>query len=124
MSVYPGDKYEGLSQYMLYGGIPLVVLREESSDEATALKNLFSEIYVRDISKRNKVRNFGELEDLLNILSSSIGSLTKGKGIFHQLGGATGQNSGTIPVNCIKFTVGIGYGGFVFNICNHILCVF
>lgn len=76
MSVYPGDKYEGLSQYMLYGGIPLVVLREESSDEATALKNLFSEIYVRDISKRNKVRNFGELEDLLNILSSSIGSLT------------------------------------------------
>lgn len=76
MSVYPGDKYEGLSQYMLYGGIPLVVLREESSDKATALKNLFSEIYVRDISKRNKVRNFGELEDLLNILSSSIASLT------------------------------------------------
>ena len=76
MSVYPGDKYEGLSQYMLYGGIPFVVLREESCDKAAALKNLFSEIYVRDISKRNKVRNLGELEDLLNILSSSIGSLT------------------------------------------------
>ena len=76
MSVYQGDKYEGLSQYMLYGGIPLVVLREDPTDKIALLKNLFSEIYVRDISKRNKVRNIGELEDLLNILSSSIGSLT------------------------------------------------
>lgn len=76
MTVFPGDKYEGLSQYMLYGGIPLVVLREEANDKVAALSNLFSEIYVRDIAKRNKVRNIAELEDLLNILSSSIGSLT------------------------------------------------
>ncbi len=55
MTVFHGDKYEGLSQYMLYGGIPLVVLREEVGDKAAALSNLFSEIYVRDISKRNKV---------------------------------------------------------------------
>lgn len=76
MLVYKGDKYEGLSEYMLYGGIPLVVLREGVSDKAAALKNLFSEIYIRDIYNRNKIRNKGELEDLLNILSSSIGSLT------------------------------------------------
>ncbi len=76
MSVYQGDKYEGLSEYMLYGGIPLVVLREGAGDKATALDTLFSEIYIRDIFKRNKVKNQGELEDLLNILSSSIGSLT------------------------------------------------
>ncbi len=76
MSVYKGDKYEGLSEYMLYGGIPLVVLREGVNDKAAVLKNLFSEIYIRDIYYRNKIRNKGELEDLLNILSSSIGSLT------------------------------------------------
>ncbi len=76
MSVYPGDKYEGLSEYMLYGGIPLVVLREGSNEKAGALQNLFDEIYVRDIFKRNRVKNQGELEDLLNILSSAIGSLT------------------------------------------------
>lgn len=76
MSVYKGDKYEGLSEYMLYGGIPLVVLRDDANDKAVALENLFSEIYIRDIYKRNKIRNQGELEDLLNILSSSIGSLT------------------------------------------------
>ncbi len=76
MSVYSGDKYEGLNEYMLYGGIPLVVLREGENDKVDALKRLFSEIYIRDICKRNKVRNIAELEDLLNILSSSIGSLT------------------------------------------------
>lgn len=76
MSVYPGDKYEGLSQYMLYGGIPQVILREEPSDKTAFLNNIFGEIYIRDIVKRNRVRNPGELEELLNILSSSIGSLT------------------------------------------------
>ena len=76
MTAYKGDKYEGLSEYMLYGGIPLVVLREGHQNKAALLENLFSEIYVRDIQKRNKVRNIGELEDLLNILSSAIGSLT------------------------------------------------
>lgn len=76
MSVYKGDKYVGLSEYMLYGGIPLVVLREDAGDKAVALQNLFSEIYIRDIFKRNRIKNVGELEDLLNILSSAIGSLT------------------------------------------------
>ncbi|MCF0136991.1 MAG: ATP-binding protein, partial [Oscillospiraceae bacterium] len=76
MSVYPGDKYMGLSEYMLYGGIPLVVLRKESADKASLLQNLFSEIYIRDITKRNRVKDAAVLDDLLNILSSSIGSLT------------------------------------------------
>lgn len=76
MSVYKGDKYMGLSEYMLYGGIPLVVLRDGAGDKAAALQNLFSEIYLRDICKHNRVKNIGELEDLLDILSSAIGSLT------------------------------------------------
>ena len=76
MSVYEGDKYMGLSEYMLYGGIPLVVLRDGANDKAAALQNLFSEIYIQDIVRRNRVKNIGELEDLLNILSSAIGSLT------------------------------------------------
>ncbi|MGN0344321.1 MAG: ATP-binding protein [Lachnospiraceae bacterium] len=76
MSVYKGDKYEGLSEYMQYGGIPLIVLREGANNKIVALENLFHEIYMRDIYQRNRIRNQGELEDLLNILSSSIGSLT------------------------------------------------
>lgn len=76
MTAYSGDKYAGLSEYMLYGGIPLVVLRNGANEKSAALQSLFDEIYIRDIEKRNKIRNIGELEDLLNILSSSIGSLT------------------------------------------------
>lgn len=76
MTAFPGDKYEGLSQYMLYGGIPLVVLRKDAADKAAALENLFSEIYIRDIVTRHGIRSKGELEDLLNIVSSAVGSLT------------------------------------------------
>ena len=47
MSVYKGDKYEGLSEYMLYGGIPLVVLREGINDKAAVLKNLLG-IYITE----------------------------------------------------------------------------
>ncbi len=88
MTAYPGDRYEGLSQYMLYGGIPLVVLRESPHDKAALLENLFSEIYIRDIVDRHGVRNRGELEDLLNIVSSAVGSLTnpeKLKNTFHSV---------------------------------------
>lgn len=76
MTIYIGDKYAGLEEYMLYGGIPIVVLREDANEKASILENLFTEIYLRDITQRNRVKNIGELEDLLNILSSSIGSLT------------------------------------------------
>lgn len=76
MSVYKGDRYTGLTEYMLYGGIPMVVLKEDKEDKASTLQNLFNEIYIRDITKRNRVKNIGEMEDLLNILSLSIGSLT------------------------------------------------
>ena len=88
MSAFNGDKYEGLSQYMLYGGIPLVVLRDNDTDKRASLEELFNEIYIRDIIIRNKVRNREDLEDLLNIVSSSLGSLTnpeKLKKTFHSV---------------------------------------
>ena len=76
MTVWDGDKYEGLSQYMLYGGIPLVVLQKDNRDKAATLQRLFDEIYIKDIARRHNVRKKEELEELLNILSSSVGSLT------------------------------------------------
>ncbi len=76
LSVYDGDKYEAFTEYMLYGGIPMVVLRKGAENKSAMLKNLFEEIYIRDIIKRHNVRGKADLEDLLNILSSSIGSLT------------------------------------------------
>ncbi len=76
MSVYDGNKYDGWSEYVSYGGIPLVVLADTEEQKVALLDNLFKETYIRDIVKRNKIKNVGEMETLLNILSSAIGSLT------------------------------------------------
>lgn len=76
MSVYDGNQYDGWNEYVSYGGIPLVVLADTEEQKMTLLDNLLKETYIRDIVKRNKIRNVGEMEVLLNILSSAIGSLT------------------------------------------------
>ena len=54
----------------------LAVLRSDDRDKATTLQRLFDEIYIKDIARRHDVRKKEELEELLNILSSSVGSLT------------------------------------------------
>lgn len=99
MTVYPGDKYEGLTQYMMYGGIPLVVLRQNENDKARTLQNLFEEIYISDIVKRNKLKKQGELEDLLNILSSTIGSLTNPEKLKNTFRSVKNSTITTVTVN-------------------------
>lgn len=76
MSVYDGDKQEGWRNYVLFGGIPLVLGFETADQKSDFLKSLFEETYISDITGRNNIRNKSELEELLNILSSAIGSLT------------------------------------------------
>lgn len=76
MSVYEGNKYDGWNDYILYGGLPPVVLLNSEEEKAEFLKNLFSETYLNDIIGRHNIRNKAELEDLLNILASGIGTLT------------------------------------------------
>lgn len=76
MTVYNGNQYNGWNDYITYGGIPLVVLAETEEQKMILLDNLFKETYISDIVKRNKIRNIGEMEALLDVLSSAIGSLT------------------------------------------------
>lgn len=76
MSVYDGNKYDGWHDYILYGGLPSVVQLQNAEQKIEYLKNIFEETYINDIIDRHKVKNRAELEELLNILSSSIGSLT------------------------------------------------
>ena len=76
MSVYDGDKQEGWRDYVLFGGIPLVLGFETADQKSDFLKSLFEETYISDITGRNNIRNKSELEELLNILSSAIGTLT------------------------------------------------
>ena len=75
MSVYPGTKQDGWNEYMLYGGLPLVLSFTTPDQKIAFLKWLFEETYISDIVGRHNIRNKAELEELLNILSSAIGSL-------------------------------------------------
>lgn len=76
MSVYAGTKQDGWNEYILYGGLPPVMNISGSEEKINFLKSLFEETYIADIVGRHNVRNRAELEELLNILSSAIGSLT------------------------------------------------
>ncbi|MDO5412675.1 MAG: ATP-binding protein [bacterium] len=79
MTVYEGNKYDGWNEYVLYGGLPPVVLLPSPELKIELLKRLFDETYVNDIVGRHRIRNKDEFEELINILSSGIGSLTNPK---------------------------------------------
>lgn len=76
MSVYPGSKRDGFDEYMLYGGLPMIRNFPTAEQKIAFLKSLLEETYISDIVGRHSIRNRSELEELLNILSSAIDSLT------------------------------------------------
>lgn len=78
-SVYSGAKEDAWKQYCLYGGLPKVIEYKTDEDKVEYLKNIFEETYLTDIKDRHKIRNDAELNELLDILSSSVGSLTNPK---------------------------------------------
>jgi predicted AAA+ superfamily ATPase len=83
MTVYNGNRYDGWNEYITYGGIPLVVLAQAEEQKIAMLGNLFKETYIRDIVSRNKIRNIGEMESLLDVLSSAIGALTNPNKLYN-----------------------------------------
>ena len=76
MEVYDGDDYHGWAEYIMYGGLPLTTTLKTDEQKAKYLINLFRETYLKDIAERNTIEKPQEMEDLLNILASSIGALT------------------------------------------------
>ena len=79
MSVYDGNKYDGWNEYVLYGGLPPVVLLPTAEQKIELLKSLFQETYINDIISRHSIKHKDEFEELINILASAIGSLTNPK---------------------------------------------
>lgn len=76
MSAYKGSIQAGLNEYMLYGGLPQILTYPTDEGKVKFLSGLFSETYLRDIIERYKIRNDSDLEELIDMVSSSIGSLT------------------------------------------------
>ena len=78
---YGDDKRHAWRDYFTYGGMPLILSYADHEDKSKYLKDLFDKIYIDDITARHKVKDKGALDDILNILSSSVGSLTNAKKI-------------------------------------------
>ena len=76
MEAYEGDIYHGWAEYVVYGGLPLTVTMKTEEQKIHYLTNLFQETYLKDIMERHRIEKTQELEDLVNILASAIGSLT------------------------------------------------
>lgn len=76
-NAFEGDKRNAWYEYLTYGGMPLVLSKKNHEEKSKYLKDLFAKTYITDVLERNKIGNDKEvLEDLLNILSSGVGSLT------------------------------------------------
>ena len=99
MSEYDGNKYDGWNEYVLYGGLPPAVLLSTPEQKIDLLKNLFKETYINDIIGRHNIKNRDEFEELIDILASSIGSLTNPKKLTDTF---KSKKQKTISINTIK----------------------
>ncbi|MBR3999203.1 MAG: ATP-binding protein [Clostridia bacterium] len=75
-SAVGGDKYDAFDEYAFYGGMPLILSRPTEAAKMNYLQSLFSEVYLKDIIERKKVKHVDILSEILDLLCSSVGSLT------------------------------------------------
>ncbi len=76
LSAYQGTTDEAWDDYLVYGGLPLVLTMKEPEDKTEYLNSLFQKVYISDIIERHNVRNKAELDELVDILASAVGSYT------------------------------------------------
>ena len=79
-TIQPDKPFDDVwTEYMTFGGLPYCALLPSREEKADYLKHLFDEVFLRDIIERNRVQNDAQLESLLNVISSAVGSLTNPK---------------------------------------------
>ena len=76
MQGYSGDTYRGFADYIMYGGLPLILSMKTEEQKVEYLTRLFEETYIKDIRERNRIDKIQELNDLINVLASAVGWLT------------------------------------------------
>lgn len=91
-NVYDGDYDDAWNEYMTYGGLPQVVQFSWEQQKAEYLKNMFANVYIRDVVERNKIQNVDEIGTLVDILASAIGALTNPTKISNTFRSERGSN--------------------------------
>lgn len=70
------SKEAALRNYMIYGGLPQVVMTESEDGKIELLKALLERTYMRDIVLRYNIRNKETMDEFMDIVASSLGGLT------------------------------------------------
>ena len=111
-SAVGGDKNEAFDEYAFYGGMPLILSRPNDMAKMNYLKSLFSEVYIKDIVERKKIERQDILEQILDFLCSSIGSLTNPSKIANTL---KSKNAAGVSPNTIRAYIGHLEDAFLFS---------
>ena len=111
-SAVGGDKNEAFDDYAFYGGMPLILSRPNELAKMNYLKSLFSEVYIKDIVERKKIERQDILEQILDLLCSSIGSLTNPAKLVNTLQSKQGIS---VSPNTIRAYIGHLEDAFLFS---------
>ena len=99
-----GDERKALDTYMLYGGMPRLLMFEDEKDKKDYLASLYSELYVKDIVERNKIEREDILNDILDFLASQISSLTNPNNIANAIASMKKEKvNPTLVSNYVQF---------------------
>ena len=114
-----GDKAEAFEEYAFYGGMPLILSRPDEPAKMDYLKSLFSEVYIRDIVERKKIKREDVLSAILDLLCSSVGSLTNPNNIANALNSKR-QLSGedTVAANTVTSYISHLADAYLFEECR------
>ncbi len=111
-SAIGGDKNEAFDDYAFYGGMPLVLSRPNDVAKMNYLKSLFTEVYIKDIVERKRIERQDVLEQILDLLCSSIGSLTNPAKIADTL---KSRQTAFVSANTIRAYIGYLEDAFLFS---------
>jgi hypothetical protein len=111
-SAVGGDKNSAFEEYAMYGGMPLILSRPDDASKMNYLTNLFTETYIKDIVERKKVQNEDVLSKVLDLLCSSVGSLTNPTNIARSLNATTDNK---VSDNTIKTYINYLLDAFLFS---------
>ena len=111
-SAVGGDKNEAFDEYAFYGGMPLILSRPNDATKMNYLESLFQEVYIKDIVERKRIERQDVLEQILDLLCSSVGSLTNPTKIANTLKSKQGYS---VSANTIRTYIGHLEDAFLFS---------
>lgn len=114
-----GDKAEAFENYAFFGGMPLILSRPDDTAKMNYLKSLFAEVYLKDIVERKKIKREDVLAAALDLLCSSIGSLTNPNNIAGALNSRQKRAwKDTVAANTVAAYIGHLLDAYLFEECR------